>query len=406
MSPGNDIIGTDSSDIALREHRARFGARFGDPDGVRVFFAPGRVNLMGAHLDYNGGPVMPMAIDRGTFVALRPRADATLTLASMLDPFEYEGPIDALPTEALGRWVDYPIGVIRALARRAPFEFGADVLFGGNLPIGAGLSSSASICVGTAFSLDAVFGRSDAPRDLIEAALWSEREFVGVKCGIMDPFAVTLARPGHLLWIDCGDESVEHIPIDANEVTIAVADTGVRRELAQGAFNERVAQCALAFEALVGHAGGATSLAEVSADVVERHAHELEPPVLRRAQHVVAEVARTHAAKAALLAGDLAGFGSEMTAAHKSLRDLFEVSIPELDVLVEAAVEWDGVFGTRLTGAGFGGCIVVVMRTSSREGFREHLEAAYRGRFDRSPDVEFFGVGAGPREVLVGPLTS
>ena len=358
---------------------------------------------MGAHLDYNGGPVMPMAIDRGTFIAIRPRADRQLTLASTLDSFEFVGQVDALPAEPIGRWVDYPIGVLHSLARRQDLPNGADVLIGGNLPIGAGLSSSASICVGTAFAFDSILQRSAEPRQLIDAALWSEREFVGVQCGIMDPFAVTLARPGHLLWIDCKDESFEHLPVDAERVTIAVADTGVRRKLAQGAFNERVAQCAQAFEALAHRAPNATCLAEIGADVVERYAHELEPAIQMRVRHVVAEVERTHAARAALLAGDLDTFGRQMTAAHASLRDLFEVSIPELDALVDAATSWDGVFGTRLTGAGFGGCIVIMLRSERREGLREHLENDYFQQFGTRPRLEFFGVGSGPREVAVAP---
>jgi galactokinase len=357
------------------------------------------VNLMGAHLDYNGGPVMPMAIDRGTFVALRAREDDRVRLASTLEACELDAALSDLPAERSGSWYDYPVGVLRHLVAAGGAGRGADVLFGGNLPIGAGLSSSASICVGTAHAFDALWERGGTPHDAIRAALWAERTFVGVQCGIMDPFAVSLARPGHLLWIDCRDESVDHVPLDAERVTVAVADTGVRRALAQGAFNARVSECRRAFRLLGAHAPGTTCLASVPRSVLADHGAELDPVVARRAAHVLDEVERTHRARAALDAGDVAGFGREMTAAHVSLRDQYEVSIDELDVLVEAALEHEGVLGARLTGAGFGGCVVILLETAAHAGLAEHLGARQSERFGTEPRVEFFQGGPGPREV-------
>lgn len=385
--------------VPLAGHRERFLRRFGGGGEVRLFFSPGRVNLMGAHLDYNGGPVMPMAIDRGTFFALRAREDRRVQFASTLNDSILDSSVDELPLERSGRWFDYPLGVMHAMQGRGHIGAGADVLIGGDLPIGAGLSSSASICVGTGFALAALWGIESEPQDLIRDALRAEREFVGVKCGVMDPYAVTLTRQGHLLWLDCSDESYEHVPIDPREVTIAVADTGVRRELARGAFNERVMQCSRAFEELSQHQPEARGLADISLEVLDERAPLLDAVIQKRARHVVAETARTHDARAALLEGDLERFGRNMSAAHVSLRDLFEVSVPELDELVSAALDWEGVLGTRLTGAGFGGCIVIALRSTQRAGFREHLIERYRSRFDSDPTVEFFRGGSGPKEL-------
>jgi len=386
-------------EVSLREHALRFQRRFGGGTGSRMFFSPGRVNLLGAHLDYNGGPVMPMAIDRGTFLAVRGRTDGALRLASTLEEEGFEGELDRLPRTSVGAWFDYPLGVVRSLLPHVPGLRGADVLVGGNLPIGAGLSSSASICVGTAYALMATAGVEPDLTRCIEAALWGEREFVGVKCGIMDPYAVALTRPGHLLWLDCADASVEHLPLDTSRIAVGVVDTGIRRELAHVAFNERVAQCGEAFERLLPFAPGARFLRDVSLDVVEAHAGELTPPQLRRALHVATEVRRAFAAREALRAGDLAAFGRSIRESHESLRDLYEVSIPELDFLVARACAVEGVLGARLTGAGFGGCVVLVALVEARQALAVHLEQAYQEAFGRSTRVAFYAGAGGPREV-------
>ncbi|QDU66910.1 galactokinase [Engelhardtia mirabilis] len=378
--------------------RIAFAERFG-PGAPRAHFAPGRANLMGAHLDYNGGPVMPMAVDRGTWVAVRRRTDRRVRMASTVEEGEVEWSLDALPDAPSGRWFDYPLGVLRAVLTRPGELPGLDVLFGGDLPIGAGLSSSASICVGTAHALTAAAGGELEPDEGVELALAAERGFVGVQCGIMDPYAVAHSRPGHLLWLDCKDRSVDHVPLDATQVTVAVADSLVRRELAQGAFNERVAQCAEAFELLRLHVPAATCLRDVPLGVVRAHLSELEPAVGRRALHVAGEVARTFEARDALVRGDVAAFGSAMLASHESLREQYEVSTDELDCLVDAAASVDGVLGSRLTGAGFGGCTVVLLRAGAEDDLRAALEQRYAARFGRTPTVAFYRGDPGPREL-------
>jgi galactokinase len=392
----------------LGPHRDRFEAAFGRGVVVRLFVSPGRINLMGAHLDYNGGPVMPSAIDRGTFVAARARTDERLVLASTLEEAQrVEADLGDLPHRS-GRWADYPLGVVvemRALAEARGRErglAGLDLLFGGDLPVGAGLSSSASICVGTAFALDCMWDLGLERMELVEAALRAERNFVGVQCGIMDPYAVGLAREGALLWLDCKDRSREYIPLDTRSISIGVADSLVRRSLAQGDFNERVRQCRSAFEVLAPHQPGASCLRDIRPETLAEHERELAPVLARRARHVIEEVGRTFAGRDALLRGDARAFGATLYRTHASLRDLFEVSVPELDQLVESAQAVRGCLGARLTGAGFGGCAVALVEKGSEVEVATRLTRDFERRFGHPPRVEFYGGDAGPREVVLG----
>jgi galactokinase len=386
---------------------AALGHGIGAP---RVFFAPGRVNLMGAHLDYNGGAVMPMALDRGTLVAARLVEGGVVRLASQREAGRFEGRIDALPDRATGRWFDYPLGVLRQLAERLPRGRGVELCFGGDLPIGAGLSSSASICVATALALEAlavggplaVGPRAELRRDLalrlVELALVAERSFVGVQCGIMDPHAVALGRPGHLLWLDCRDRRHEHVPLDGRRYAIGVVDTRVRRDLAAGEFNVRVAQCNELLARLAPRVPGARWLRDVPREHFDAEVGHLPDVLARRGRHVFDEFERTERSRAALQAGDVALVGRLMVATHHSLRDAYEVSIPELDTVVETAIAVPGVLGARLTGAGFGGCCVVLLERGCEEALRNAVTHAFERRHGHAPGVEFFAGGAGPHE--------
>ncbi len=389
----------------VESHRGAFSKRYGEGGGTRLFFAPGRVNLMGAHLDYNGGPVLPTAIDRGTFLAARSSSGARISLASTIQQQGFEFELSQFPFEPTGTWCDYPLGVLRGVLERLRLKGqlakagGLELLFGGNLAVGAGLSSSASICVTTALGLSSVWGLELKRQELVDIALEAEREFVGVHCGSMDPHAVGHARPGFLLWLDCKDNSWEHLPIGTTDLALAVADTGVRRKLAAGAFNQRVAECGLAFEQLRVFQPGATCLRDISPETLAAHRDQLEPVVARRAQHVLDEVQRTFAARDALLAGRPKDFGRAMTAAHHSLRDLFEVSCPELDLLVESAIQQPGVLGTRLTGAGFGGCTVIALERGAEADLRTRLTEDFRSSFGREPRIDLYHGDKGPREI-------
>lgn len=406
MSPDRPETNLPAVDQPAELHIREWEQVFGSRAGVRLFFAPGRINLMGAHLDYNGGPVMPTAIDRGTFLAVRRRSDRRIVFASTLEEAErVEFDLDRLPESRSGRWSDYPLGVLIEMSTiasargRDEQRSGLDVLFGGNLPVGAGLSSSASICVGTALALDATWELGAERMDLVEAALRAERHFVGVQCGIMDPYAVGLARANSLLWLDCKDRTWSFLPLDTHRLAIGVADTLVRRELAQGAFNERVAQCREAFEVLSRRQTDALCLRDVRFETLATYQHELSDASAKRAHHVIPEVARTFAARDALLRGDSAGFGAQMFRTHASLRDLFDVSVPELDNLVDSAAGAEGCLGARLTGAGFGGCVVLLVQKGSEAGVSARLAEDFTRRFGRAPRIDFYGGDPGPREI-------
>ncbi|MFT7170911.1 MAG: galactokinase [Paracoccaceae bacterium] len=390
-------------EASLAAHRTAFRQAFGPATKVLSYFSPGRVNLFGGHLDYNGGPVVPTAIDRGTFLCLGPRKDGRIRLVSTFGESAFEGSADSLPDVSQSAWFDYPLGVIRELLRAAKrgqgLRGGFDILFGGNLPVGAGLSSSASICVGTAFALDEAFQLGLEPVERVNAALTSEREFVGVQCGIMDPYAVGFARPRRVLWLDCKDRSFEHLPLDFDRLSIGVVDTGIQRALARGEFNQRVAECRSAFDALAPHSPGSEVLRDVPREVLDAHIHELDPTVARRATHVVEEVERTFRAREALFTQDFAKLGALMTETHRSFQTLYECSCEELDVLVDAATACEGVFGARLTGAGFGGCIVMLVDADATEQATASVQAAFEKQYGRTPPVAFFQGDEGPRRI-------
>ena len=366
----------------------------------KLFFAPGRVNLMGAHLDYSGGAVLPAAIDRGTLIAVAPRSDGRVHFSSSLQVGEHLFELAMLPQAATGTWADYPLGVLRGiLSRLEALPGGASLHFGGNLPIGAGLSSSASICVGTAMALGEVWGLELEAIDHVHLALSAEREFVGVQCGIMDPYAVGLAKAGTLLWLECGEISYKHLPLDTSRLSILVADTMVRRELATSEFNQRVDECRRAFELLKRGQPEARCLAEVSMETLSAYAVELGPVLSRRAGHVIAEVRRTEVAREGLLAGKPEILGAKMLEAHASLRGLYEVSCPELDRLVEVAGGCDEVLGGRLTGAGFGGACVFLVERGGEERVSSELKQGFREVFDHDPEVAVFQAVGGPFEL-------
>jgi galactokinase len=215
----------------------------------------------------------------------------------------------------------------------------------------------------------------------------------------MDPYAVGFARPRHVLWLDCKDQSFEHLPLDFDQLSIGVVDTGVQRALARGEFNRRVAECKAAFDALAPHAEGATVMRDVPQEVLDAHIHELEPAVAKRATHVIHEVQRAFQAREALLAHDYAALGKSMTATHHSLRDQYECSSEELDVLVDAATSCDGVFGARLTGAGFGGCIVMLVAADATKEATAAVQGAFEKRYGKVPPVAFFQGDEGPRRI-------
>ncbi|MBX3464613.1 MAG: galactokinase [Planctomycetes bacterium] len=378
----------------------RFAREFGGA-APRLFFAPGRINLVGAHLDYNGGDVLPMAVDRGIFAAVRLRADGRLRLRSL----DQELAID-VDAAAIGRrtrpewgWAGYPLGVWHAFLQRTGATAGFDAVFAGDLPMASGLSSSAAIEVVTAIALDTLHGTRLDRQQLALLAHRAETGFVGVRCGIMDQFASALGRAGQVLLLRCAGPRWEHVPFDPSACEVLVMDTRKPRLLAKSGFNERVAQCATAHELLRAHGRDLPHLAAYSLDELERCREVMEDVLFRRARHVVTEMARTALAVAALRRHDYAALGAQLDASHRSTAADFEVSCDELDVVTDAARGCDEVFGARLTGAGFGGCAIALVRQGASAAVAARVGAAFAARFGVQPGFDLLRVGNGPGEL-------
>ncbi len=344
--------------------------------------APGRVNLLGEHVDYNDGWVLPAAIDRAAYLAVGECSSplVSLTAADLDDGVafrvtELDSKIDVIG-KPLKSWARYPAGVAWALKARGLDLRGMDAVLTSNVPRGAGLSSSAAVEVAFATAWQRLGGWALAPMDLARACQHAENQYVGVSTGLMDQFASTCGRAGHALLLDCRTLAWEPVPLP-DGLTIVVADTMVRRELGKSEYNMRRAQCEEAVHILSGVLLGITALRDVSVGDFNRHAHRLSPVVQQRARHVVEECARTRAAAEVLKAGRAEEFGALMNECHASLRDLYEVSCPELDAMVGAAQKIEGCYGARLTGAGFGGCTVNLVAAAAVDDFKRDLAAAY-----------------------------
>jgi len=365
-----------------REQAARrFHEAFGGPP-PRLAEAPGRVNLIGEHTDYNDGFVLPMGIARHAVVAFRPRADRRLRAASVAFDETRTVDIDTLaPGGGGGHWMDYVAGVAWALRQDGRDVRGADLAVAGDVPIGAGLSSSAALEVAVARALCAA---SSLPWDAVEMARLCQRAenaYVGMNCGVMDQFAASASAEGHALLLDCRSLKTEAVPLPAGAAAV-VMDTGVRRSLAGSAYNDRRRSCEEAVAVLRGASPDVRALRDVTAALLEAERGHLDPVAFKRAAHVVVENFRPVQMAAALRAGDLATAGRLMNESHASLRDLYEVSCAELDAMVEIAQAQAGCLGARMTGAGFGGCAVALVESTHAEAFTGEVERTYRARYD------------------------
>ncbi len=360
-----------------------FQERFGELPSLRAR-APGRVNLIGEHTDYNEGFVLPIAINRAIWVVARPRRDRQARLIAADFGEEAGFSLDELRPGGLRGWAAYPAGVAWAL-ERAGFRLpGLDAAVAGDVPIGSGLSSSAALEVAFAIAWVALGGHTVPRLELARLCQRAENEFVGVRCGIMDQMAALFSQRGHALLIDCRSLETRLIPIP-EEVVVLVADSGVRRELAASGYNERRAQCEEAVRRLQGRYPGIRALRDLSPAQLEAAREELPELIYRRARHVVSENERVLQAVAALERGDLIAFGKLLNASHESLRLDYEVSAPELDALVEAARSVPGVYGARLTGAGFGGSILAVVQREAVPAASDVITHRYEDRFGRRP---------------------
>jgi galactokinase len=354
---------------------AAFREAFGSP--ALLVAGPGRVNLIGEHTDYNQGFVLPAAVDKTIWVAVRPRPDRTCRFRSVdLDEageFRLEG---LVPVPA--RWANYLLGVYSELAARGMELPGVDCAFGGDVPIGSGMSSSAALECAFAFALDRLFGLGLDPKSLALLGQACENRFVGVNCGIMDQFASVLGRRGSLIQLDCRDLSHRYVPFERDDLRVVVCDTQVRRALAGSEYNVRRAQCEAGVARLAQDRPGIRSLRDVEPDHLEARRKDLDPRVHRRCAYVVAENGRVLEACAALERKDFRTFGRLMNASHAGLRDDYEVSCRELDILARAAQASPGVLGSRMMGAGFGGCTISLVEEAALDGFRASMAPAFR----------------------------
>lgn len=376
--------------------RTRFQSEFGGEP--RVFFAPGRVNLVGAHLDYNGGDVLPMAVDRGLYVAARRIEAPVLRLCSLDQELSV-----AVPAADVGErareghgWAAYPLGVWRMMGGHAPLAGGVEMVFAGDVPMASGLSSSAALEVATAFAFDRLFGLELGAEKLAAIAHDAETRYVGLSCGIMDQFASALCRPHHVLLLHCAGPSYEHVPLDGGSCEVLVMDTRKPRELADTGFNQRVAECRRALEVLQHHRHESWLAAYGPADL--EAAADLEGVLLRRARHVVTEMERVAEAVAALRRGDVARLGTMLSSSHESAATDYEVSCAELDAITAAAREVEGVYGARLTGAGFGGCAIALLHPDCVQEVVAHVSRVFGGRFGVEPSFDRLRPGPGVRE--------
>jgi galactokinase len=370
--------------------RQRFGVE------PRLFRAPGRVNLIGEHTDYNDGFVMPAALDLATHVAIAPRSDRLIRVHSVNLDRDCVFDLDA-PQQRAGDWSDYVRGVAVELKKTSHSLTGADVSVMSVLPMGSGLSASAALEVAFGFALLSVAGAQVNRLDLARICQRAENEFVGMRCGIMDQFISCHGVEGAALLLDCRSLEAQPIPLDPG-VRLLIANTMVHHQLASSAFNDRRRDCEAAVACLARAMNGILALRDVSVEALDAHAALLPDVLLRRARHVVGENARVIEAAAAFGARDFAKVGRLMNASHESLRDDYEVSCPELDLMVELARKAPGVHGARMTGGGFGGCTVSLVDAATAADFAGVVGPAYERATGRTPMIFscFPAAGAGP----------
>lgn len=369
-----------------------FQERLGRPPTV-VVRAPGRVNLLGGHTDYNEGYVLPVAVDRAAWVAAKPLPEAQAKVAALDLKEVVAFGFDPVPPRA-GNWADYPRGVAWALMERGLRPCGMEAILTSDVPIGAGLSSSAAVEVAFAWAWQVLSGFSLSRTELALTCQRAENAYVGVRCGIMDQMAAVYGRTGHAIFLDCRTLEVQPVRLPEG-VAIVVADSGVRRELASSEYNRRRQECQEAVRRLSPYLEGIRSLRDVSPDDLARLQHHLPETLRKRARHVVTDNARVLAAVEALRSGDLEQVGALMRRCHESLRDDYEVSSPELDLLAETAWEVPGCYGARLTGAGFGGCVVALVAEAAVDDLIAQLARRYQARFGHHLAVYTCRAGSG-----------
>ncbi|ASW42749.1 galactokinase [Clostridium isatidis] len=375
---------------------------FGYSEKVRTFFSPGRVNLIGEHTDYNGGNVFPCALSFGTYGAVALREDKLVRMYSenFTEIGVIEFNLDAIKYEKEHDWVNYPKGVLDVLMKNGyNIERGFDAYIYGNIPNGAGLSSSASLELLIGVMMDELFKLNIDRVQLVKYAQEAENKFVGVNCGIMDQFAIGMGKKAHAILLDCNNLNYSYVPLELKDLILVIGNTNKRRGLADSKYNERRSQCETALSELQ-KILNIKSLGELSIEEFESNKHLINDEINRkRAKHAVYENQRTLKAKEALNHGDLVTFGKLMNESHISLRDDYEVTGIELDTLVELAWSHEGTLGSRMTGAGFGGCTISLVKKDKVEDFISKVGQGYKEKIGYEASFYIANVGDGTREI-------
>ncbi|QUI21280.1 galactokinase [Vallitalea pronyensis] len=367
----------------------------GSEEGLKKYFAPGRVNLIGEHIDYNGGYVFPCALDFGTYAVARKREDKVVRFATLNFDLRVEINVDVIEYEEAHDWTNYPKGVMKMFKDKGHVLGGFDVLYYGNIPNGSGLSSSASLEVLTAVIVNDLFDCKEDMIEMVKMSQKAENTFNGVNCGIMDQFAVGMGKKDHAILLDCDTLAYDYAPLVLDGYKIVIGNTKKRRGLADSKYNERRSECEYALGCLQKELD-IQHLCELDMAGFEANKHLIDREIPRnRAEHAVAENERVKKAVEALNTGDIATFGKLMDASHVSLRDLYEVTGVELDTMVEEAWKIDGTVGARMTGAGFGGCIVSIVREDCVESFIEEVGKRYEERIGLKGEFYVASVGDG-----------
>jgi|ERR1700733_3383532 len=365
---------------------------------ARIFRAPGRTNIIGEHTDYNDGFVLPAAIDRATQLAIAPRHDHVLNIHSEHFNEAIQFNLDEINAAPRKHWSDYVRGVAILLQNSGILVRGADILIRSDVPLGAGLSSSASLEVATAFALLAQANRELPKLEIAQLCQRAENEFVGAHVGIMDQFVSCFGQSNHVIFLDCRSLAHQAVPLPTN-IRLIMCNTMVKHEIASGAYNERRKNCEEAVAILKKVIPNIRALRDVTSDQLQKHAQLLSEILYRRARHVVTENARVLAARKALINNDLESLGALMQKSHASLRDDYEVSCNELDVMVDLANNFPGCIGSRMTGGGFGGCTINLVLTTQVEQFAIQIREGYQGATGIAPEIYSCAASDGAAEI-------
>ena len=386
--------------MTIEQLKAKFIEKYGEGE-VSGYFSPGRVNLIGEHTDYNGGFVFPCALSFGIYCLVRKTDRKTVRFASLDMPFEAEVKVEDL-NKAIGKeWVNYPIGVFAQFMKKGiTFEQGADLLFHGTVPTGAGLSSSAALEVCTGVMINDVFGFGIGKIELAKMGQKAEHEYALVNCGIMDQFASAMGKKDHAIFLNCDTLSYDLVPVKLEGVKIVISNTNSPHKLDSGKYNERVAECHAAVAAIKPYQA-IKALGEISWEDFLKVEDKIEnDTVKRRARHVVSEIQRTTDAVKELKAGNLTRFGELMNGSHDSLRDDYEVTGFELDTMVDEGRKIEGVIGTRMTGGGFGGCTVSLVKDEAVNQFIEQVGKNYEEKTGLKPVFYVAEIGDGGKKLF------